>query len=252
MIPALALLAAAAPPSQPTSTWSTAPETPLQLAHQVDVTMQGLSNTVLEYSFSFQTSIGKGFQLEQCAFGGPKKFRLEYPVIGHVEREGIKRITLVANWPKMARRKEDQKTRNMPYTTKRDLPSDLVGDWFKHCAGDMFSSVGTKLTPLTMLVAQASRPNSGYIVKAERRRVVYQGKPIDNERITIERTPAQSKTKGKLFYEIVIDEQHHLPTMLSNTMVIGDKTYTVDLRDSHWRHLTIGLAASLFDTRRVF
>ena len=242
---------AAATAKAPGSSWTPSSTPPLVLAAQVDSAMHSLSNTVFAYRFAFVTAIGRGALFNACAIAGPKMFHIEYPVIGTVERDGVKRVTVVANGSKMGRKVQDKPVQAIPFGPYKLLPGDLVKDWFKGCVGDLFSSVGTRLNPVTMLVSQASRPGSGYVVRAEKRRVFLMGQPNDNDRIVIERTPAGAAKEGSLFYEIVVDSKHYLPISLTNTIHIGKIMYTVDLDQSHWRRFKKDLSAKVFDTKHI-
>jgi hypothetical protein len=219
-------------------TWTTSADSPLALAQSVDAKLHQLGPTTLTYAYECAVAPFKGFILSQCAIEGPKMFHIEYPLVTNNERKGMLRVTLIEKGGKLASKVQDGKTQIGPAPLTRPLPSDLIKDWFKNDAEDLFKAIGSPVNPFTALVRRASSPGSGLLVKAEHREVTARAPDgrhlLRDQRIIITRDAAHEKSDGKLLYEIVIDEKHRLPVSITNTVQVGKVTFGTRLSHCDW------------------
>lgn len=205
----------------------------------------------LRYQFQCNTPIGKGFLLEECLFATPKKFHVQYPLLSE-GKFPVQKISLVSDGKLLGIKSEATgRVTVKPLPARWPLPSNLVKSWFYGGVGYLFTAVGSATNPLTALVKAANKPGSGYEVYVETRTVTLFKKPTKYDHIIITRTPAQTRKKGRLSYEIAINDYFMLPTSMSNTIHSGPKTYTTDMTRAEWQKIKPPLDERFFDPHQI-
>ena len=218
------VLSLAQPGSQSawTETWTPSGDTPLNLARTVDETLHRLANTDLNFKYQYSTAANRGGFMADCKIASHKTFRLEYPLVGNTEAEGLRRVILVADGRRMLKLvTRGDKPVATPIPAARPLPPDLMKDWFKNDLADAFTAIGSDTNPFEALVKVASNPNSGLVVKAEHRRFAFQNHEIRDQRIVISRRADREKREGSLLYEIVISDRGRVPVSMTNVLKVG-------------------------------
>jgi hypothetical protein len=206
--------------TQEPTQWGPTSISPMRLAQRTDAKLHGMEHTSVDYQYRFSLPIGHGTIGGLGEIKDQHTFRIEPPLPGAVEREGVTWSTRVASGGKMALHRTMVGTEGVikPFSKASQLPSNVLKDWMRLNVVDLFSAIGTTGDPLQTLVRNA-QTTPGFRVSASERTLMYRNIPVKQYRLKVDRTSAAEKKLGRMFFEIVIDSKYYLPITMENYQV---------------------------------
>ncbi len=202
-----------------TEGWTASKVTPMDLAKKVDATIRTLSGVSGDVRvFLDYPDGGKGQSEAKLFVKNPRTFRIESMGLGlGGHGREVVQIEQIGDGSDTAELGVHGWTRPKPVGA-RQPESSLLAAWPKQFPRLMFSGLQTGHATWTELVAQASKPNSGVVIRSEEKKAVVNGHPTVTRRILMTRTPAQAKKLGPMTVEMVVGSSTGLPLTIKSTL----------------------------------
>jgi len=212
VIPGALAQGAAQKPVQGIGPWHDIKETPMQEAISLDAKLSALKNLRAEYKLNLDYGDKVGGSLGDVMVRDSKVFFFQFPYLHYSDpkKQPIDRLNVKSNGKLVDQIGGDFPRRQIPTAKFRLLTATSPRDWTFGLAGYTMASVLGEPS-FRSLVAQASKPGSGWIVQLQQRTVVDRGFHTEQKLLRIKRRQAEADRKGPVDIRITIDVAHGLP-----------------------------------------
>jgi hypothetical protein len=204
--------------------WVPSKIAPLTVAQKADARVAGLTQAACEATMRvvMPQRKGSGGMTLESLIGGRQRYVIQFPVVSFVKRDELNTAVVRSDGKNVFVLKPSAPGTVKPVGTVKLAAQATPVDWAMGHLGYIYGAVlGEK--PLTDLVRQASKPGSGYRVKAEERVVRRLNVPNRQYRIVVARVGAAAKKLGAFEVNIVVDGKQWLPTTVVSQSDIKGK-----------------------------
>lgn len=215
--------------------WTRVAVSPLEVAKLVDRRLNEMRTLQGGFRFALDLPQGRASGESLMSVKNNTTWRMQLPKLLN-EELGVSYEIVVADGKRYASIADKGWSAPKPVASRQTFKADdIVKRWPSEMMSLAFAGMGNNSNPWSTYIAQVNKPGTGLTSRVDQRVISFDGRPIEQLRILVERNPAEAKKKGVLVVEMVLDKKIAIPfSMRSAVHNPGKKPHLVNWT-AEWR-----------------